>query len=103
MPMNIQDAYRIPNRLNLKRNSSGHIIIKTPNAQNKERILKTVRGKGQYKGNPLRITLHSSPETIKARRSWADYTDPKRTQMPAQATIPSTTLNYHRWRNQDIP
>jgi hypothetical protein len=23
--------------------------------------------------------------------------------MPAQATIPSKTLNYHRWRNQDIP
>jgi hypothetical protein len=29
--------------------------------------------------------------------------DPKRTQMPAQATIPSKTLNYHRQRNQDIP
>ena len=23
--------------------------------------------------------------------------------MPAQATIPSKTLNYHRWRNQSIP
>ena len=23
--------------------------------------------------------------------------------MPAQATIPSQTLNYHRWRNQSIP
>jgi hypothetical protein len=33
--------------------------------------------------------------------SW--YTDTKRTQMPAQATIPSQTLNYHRWRNQSIP
>jgi hypothetical protein len=27
------------------------------------------------------------------------HADPKRTQMPAQATIPSKTLNYHRWRN----
>jgi hypothetical protein len=26
------------------------------------------------------------------------YTDPKRTQMPAQATIRSKNLNYHRWR-----
>ena len=43
MPMNIQEAYRTPNRLDQKRNSSHHIIIKTPNAQNKERILKTVR------------------------------------------------------------
>jgi hypothetical protein len=30
------------------------------------------------------------------------HTDHKRTQMPAQATIPSKMLNYHRWRNQDI-
>jgi hypothetical protein len=36
MLMNIQEAYRTPNRLDQKRNSSHHIIIKTPNAQNKE-------------------------------------------------------------------
>jgi hypothetical protein len=28
----IQEAYRTPNRLGQKRNSSHHIIIKTPNA-----------------------------------------------------------------------
>ena len=59
MPINIQEAYKTPNRLDQKRNSSHHIIIKTPNAQNKERILKAVRGKCQvtYKGRPIRITL----------------------------------------------
>lgn len=33
------------------------------------------------------------------------YTDPvpKRTQLPAQATIHNKTLNYHRWKNQSIP
>jgi hypothetical protein len=74
MPMNIQGAYRTLNRLNHKRNSSHHIIIKAPNALNKERILKAVREKGQvtYKGRPTRITQYFSPETMKARRSWAD-------------------------------
>jgi hypothetical protein len=74
MPMNIQEAYRTPNRMDQKRNSSRHIIIKTPSAQNKERILKAVRGKGQvtYKGRPIRITPDFSPETMKARRTWAD-------------------------------
>jgi hypothetical protein len=43
MPMNIQEAYRTSNSLDQKRNSSCHIIIKTPNEQNKERILKAVR------------------------------------------------------------
>jgi len=45
VPINIQEAYRTPNRLNEKRNSSGHKIVKTPNAQNKERILKSSKGK----------------------------------------------------------
>jgi hypothetical protein len=74
MPMNIQEAYRTPNSLDQKRNSSLHIIIKTPNAQNKERILKAIRGKGQviYKGRPIRITPDILPNTMKARRSWAD-------------------------------
>jgi hypothetical protein len=74
MPMTIQKAYRTPNKLDQKRNSSHHIIIKTPNTLNKERILKVVRGKGQvtYKGRPIRITLDFSPEIMKARRSWAD-------------------------------
>ena len=43
IPMNIQEAYRPPNRLNQKRNSSRHIVIKTPNALNKQKILKAVR------------------------------------------------------------
>ena len=40
MPMNTQEDYRTPNRLDQKRSSSSHIIIKTTNAQNKERKLK---------------------------------------------------------------
>jgi hypothetical protein len=36
MPMNIQEDYRTPNRQDKKINSSCHILIKTPNAQNKE-------------------------------------------------------------------
>ena len=74
MPMNIQEAYRTPNRLDQKRNSSRHIIIRTTNALNKDRILKAVREKGQvtYKGRPIRITPDFSPETMKARRAWTD-------------------------------
>jgi uncharacterized coiled-coil protein SlyX len=36
MLMNIQEAYRTPNSLDQERNFSHHIIIKTPNARNKE-------------------------------------------------------------------
>ena len=74
MPMNIQEAYRTPNRLDQKRHSSCHIIIRTTSALNKDRILKAVRGKGQvtYKGRPTRITADFSPEIMKDRRSCKD-------------------------------
>ena len=68
--MNIQEAYRTPNRLDKKRNSSHRIIVKTPNIQTKGRILKAVKEKGQVtcKGKPTRITPDFSPETMKTRR-----------------------------------
>jgi hypothetical protein len=44
MPMNIQEAYRTPNRLEKKRNSSQHIMIRTTNALNIE--YKKQYGKG---------------------------------------------------------
>ena len=47
MPMNIQEAYQTPNILDQKRNSSRHLIIRTTNTLNKDRILKAVREKGQ--------------------------------------------------------
>jgi hypothetical protein len=74
MPMNIKEAHRSPNRLEQKINSSQHIIIRTTNALNKDRVLKAVREKGQvtYKGKPIRITQDFSPETMKARRAWTD-------------------------------
>jgi hypothetical protein len=60
--------------LDQKRKSSHHIITKTPNVQNKERILKAVREKGQvtYKDRCIRITPDFSPEMMKAKRYWAD-------------------------------
>ena len=67
MPIIIQETYRTPNRLEQKRKSSCHIIIKIPNAQNTERIMKAVREKClvTYKGRPIWITPDFSAETIK--------------------------------------
>jgi hypothetical protein len=70
IPVNVQEAYRIPNTRDQKKNSSCHIIIEITSAQNKERILKVVREKRQvtHKGRPIRITPDFSTETLKARR-----------------------------------
>jgi hypothetical protein len=74
MAIKVHEAYRTPNRFNQKRKSSHYIIIKTLNAQNKERIFKNVWGKGHitYKGRPIRITPAFSTQTLKARRAWTE-------------------------------
>ena len=42
----IQEAQRVPKKLDPKRNMSRHIIIILPKIKDKERILKTARKKG---------------------------------------------------------
>lgn len=53
MDIQIYEAQRIPSRLNVKRSTPGHIIIKLPNVKEKKRILKSKREKQliTYKGN----------------------------------------------------
>jgi hypothetical protein len=54
----VQEAFRTQNSQDQKRNTPGHIIIKTLSAQNKGRILKAAKDKKQvtYKGKSIRIT-----------------------------------------------
>jgi hypothetical protein len=95
--MNIQEAYKTPNRLDQKRNLSRHIKIRTKTALSQDRILNVVRGKGQvtYIGKPVRITPDFSSETMKARTSWTDVIQTLREQecqprllYPAKFLIP---------------
>jgi hypothetical protein len=74
MPIKVQEVSRTPNRLDQKRKSSHHIIIKTLNIQKKERLLKAAREKVQvtYKGRPIKFIPNLSHETLKARRAWAE-------------------------------
>ena len=51
----VQEAQRVLYRINPKRNTPRHIIIKLTKTKHKERILKAARETQQvtYKGNPL--------------------------------------------------
>jgi hypothetical protein len=70
----VQEAYRIPNCQDQKRNTFRHIIIKTLSIQKKERILKATKEKRQviYKGKSIRITADFSTQTLNTRRSCKD-------------------------------
>uniref|UniRef100_A0A8D2AMC7 L1 transposable element RRM domain-containing protein n=1 Tax=Sciurus vulgaris TaxID=55149 RepID=A0A8D2AMC7_SCIVU len=65
-------AYRTPNTQNYNRPTPRHIIMKIPNIQNKDRILKAVREKNQitFRGKPIRISADFSIQTLKDRRAW---------------------------------
>ena len=66
----VQEAQRVPYRVNPRRNTSRHILIKLTKTKHKKRILKAAREKQQltYKGNPMFFTADLSAETLQASR-----------------------------------
>jgi len=77
-----------------KRNAICHIIVKIPNAQNRERLLKAVTEKSQvtYKGRPIRIAPDFSTKTIKAwtnvMQTIREHNCQPRLQYPANSQFP---------------
>ena len=68
----VQEAQRVPKKLDPRRNTPRHIIITLPNIKDEERILKTAREKETvtYKGVPITLSADFSKETLQARRGW---------------------------------
>ena len=68
----VQEAQRVPYRINPKRNTPRHILIKLSKIKYKEKILKAAREKQQitYNGIPKRLTNDFSAETLQVRREW---------------------------------
>ena len=91
----IQEAYRIPNRINPRRNMPRHILTKLTKTKQKERILKAAREKQQvtYKGNPIHLTADLSAETRQARKEWQDiFKVLKGKKSTTKITVPSKDL-----------
>ena len=61
----VQEGQRVPYRINPRRNTPRHILIKLSKIKYKEKILKAAREKHQitYKGIPIRLTADLSEET----------------------------------------
>ena len=70
----VQEAQRVPKKLDPRRNTPRHIIITFPKMKQKERILETAREKDTvtYKGVPIRLSADFSKETLQARRGWQE-------------------------------
>ena len=70
--IDFQEAERVPEKLDPRRNTPSHIIITLPKIKQKERILEAAREKDTvtYKGVPIRLSADLSKETFQARRGW---------------------------------
>ena len=69
-----QEAQSVPYRINPRRNRPRHTLIKLTKNKFKEKILKVAREKQKItcKGNPIRLSVDFSAETLQARREWQD-------------------------------
>ena len=70
----VQEAQRVPYRINPGRNMPRHILIKISKIKYKEQILKAASEKQQitHKGIPIRLTADLSAKTLQATREWQD-------------------------------
>ena len=69
----VQEAQRISGRINPRRNTRRHTVIKTKKIKNRDKILKATREKWQStRGTPIRPSADFSVETLQARREWHD-------------------------------
>ena len=71
----VQEAQRVPKKLDTRRNRPRHIIITLPKIKDKERILKAATEKETvtYKGVPIRLSADFSNETLQARGTGKKY------------------------------
>ena len=70
----VQEAQRVPKKLDPRRNTPRHIIITLPKIKDKGRILEAAREKDTvtYTGVPMRLSADFSKETLQARRGWKE-------------------------------
>ena len=64
----IQEAQRVPKKLDPRKHTPRHIIITLPKMKDKERILEAAREKETvtYKRVPIRLSADFSKETLQA-------------------------------------
>ena len=70
--MQVKEAQRVPTKMDPKKTTPRHNIIKMPKVKDKERILKAASEKQLNQGLPIRLSDDFSKETLQARRDWQD-------------------------------
>ena len=86
----VQEAQRVPKKLDPRRNTPRHIIIILPKIK-QERILKTAREKDTvtYKGVSIRLSADFSKETLQVTRDWQEVFQVERQGLTSRLPYPA--------------
>ena len=70
----LQEAQRVPKKLDARKHTARHIIITLPKIKDRETLLKAAGEKERvtYKRVPIRLSADFSKERMQARRSWKE-------------------------------
>ena len=91
----VKEEQRIPNKMDAKRPTRRHIIIKIPKVNDTERISKAEREKQlvTYRGVPIRLSTDFSKESLQEKKGPARNIQSHEKQGPtAKITLPSKAI-----------
>ena len=94
MDIQVQEAQRAPNKMDVKRTTPRHIMIKMPMVKDNDRILKAPRKKQRvnYKGFCIRLSDDFSKETLQARKDWQEIFSDEKQGLTAKTAVPSKAI-----------
>ena len=103
--MQIQEAQRVPNKIDVKKPTPRHIIINMPKFKDKERILKATRERKlvTYRGVPIRLLRDFSEETLQARRDGSKYSSHEKQGTTAKIALPSKAIVQNERADKELP
>ena len=97
----VQEAQRVPKKLDPRKHTPRHIIMTLPRIKGKERILKATREKERVtlKGVPIRLSTDLSIETLQTGRGWKKYSKSRKARTYIQDY--SIQKSYHlEWKGR---
>ena len=90
----VQEAQRVPKKLDPRKHTPRHMIITLPKSKGKERILKAAREKNTItsKGVPIRLSADFSKETLQARKGWQEVFSHHGQGLTSKINLPSKAI-----------
>ena len=98
----VQEAQRVPQKLDPRKHTPRHIIITLAKIKDKERILKAAREKETvtHKGVAVRSSADFSKEDLQARRGWKEVFEVMKSKDLHPRLLYPAKLSFREWKGK---